>query len=63
MYELKISIPLGTDKEQAIYKSKLLEQHFKGPDYSDIEEKYDIKQVYYNLYDYLGGEVEITHEI
>ena len=58
MYELKISIPLGTDKEQAINKSKLLEKHFNGPDYCDIEEKYDIKTVYYNLYDYLGGEIE-----
>jgi len=58
MYELKISVPLGNDKEQAIYKSKLLMKHFNGPDSCDIEEKYDIAQVYYNLYDYLGGEIE-----
>ena len=58
MYELRISVPLETDKEEAIYKSKLLRKHFNGPDSRDIEEKYDIDQVYYNLYDENGGEID-----
>ena len=58
MYELRISVPLETDIEHARYKARLLRKHFKGPDYSDIEEKYEIDQVYYNLYDENGGEIE-----
>ena len=33
-------------------------KHFNGPDSCDIEEKYDIDQVYYNLYDENGGEID-----
>ena len=60
MYELRISIPLEMDRKQAQYKSRLLMKHFNGPDSCDIEEKYDIDQVYYSLYDDIdGGEIDI----
>ena len=44
------------DREQAQYKARILMKHFNGPDSCDIEEKYDIDRVYYNLYDDITGD-------
>ena len=49
MYRLHIDIPLGTDEEHAIYKSKLLVQEFVGQHYANINEKYDIEEMNYRL--------------
>tara|TARA_Y100000310_G_scaffold288910_1_gene314968 strand:- start:243 stop:491 length:249 start_codon:yes stop_codon:yes gene_type:complete len=48
-YRLHIDIPLGTDEEHAIYKSKLLIQEFIGPSYANVNEKYDIEEINYRL--------------
>jgi len=49
MYRLHIDIPLGTDEEHAIYKSKLLVQELMGPRYATINEKYDVSEINYRL--------------
>tara|TARA_Y100001938_G_scaffold133915_1_gene193798 strand:+ start:362 stop:610 length:249 start_codon:yes stop_codon:yes gene_type:complete len=53
MYRLHIDIPLGTDEDKAIYKSKLLIQELLGgssdKEIDHLNEKYNIEQVNYRL--------------
>ena len=52
MYRLHIDIPLGTDEDNAVYKSKLLIQEFLDSHRDSLEhlnEKYDVEQVNYRL--------------
>lgn len=51
-YRLHIDIPLGTDEESAIVKSKLLMQEFMSSHRSELNflnEKYDIEEMNYRL--------------
>jgi len=51
-YRLYIDIPLGTDEDGAIYRSKLLIQEFLNSHREDLgflNEKYDIEQLNYRL--------------
>lgn len=52
MYRLYIDIPVGTNEENAIYKSNLLIQEFLSSHRNSIEhlnEKYDIDKVSWRL--------------
>jgi hypothetical protein len=51
-YRLHIDIPLGTDEESAIVKSKILMQEFMSSHRSELNflnEKYDIEEMNYRL--------------
>ena len=51
-YRLHIDIPLGTDEDSAIVKSKILMQEFMSSHRSELNflnEKYDIKEMNYRL--------------
>ena len=51
-YRLHIDIPLGTDEDSAIVKSKLLMQEFMSSHRSELNflnEKYDIEEMNYRL--------------
>lgn len=52
MYRLHIDIPLGTDEDEAVYKTKLLVQEFLSSHRESIQhlnEKYDVEQLNYRL--------------
>jgi len=51
-YRLHIDIPLGTDENAAVYKSKLLVQEFLSShrdSLGHLNEKYDIEELNYRL--------------
>ena len=51
-YRLHIDIPLGTDEDSAIVKSKILMQEFMSSHRSELNflnEKYDIEEMNYRL--------------